>query len=269
MLELDCVQIAYWTFGSGKPLVLITGLATPAASWGPLPRMLADHGYKVVVIDNRDAGRSSRCDGIEYSMRDMADDVAAVLDAQGIGSAYVLGISMGGMIAQELALSHPRKVEKLLLMSTDPGGQHRLVDDAFWTEFLSMGAGDPAEYMTKVITAITAPGFAEANAETVRWMVQARTQEMVDLAAFQRHFNAILGHGTADRLRSLQIPVLVMHGESDRMVKFENGPLLAGLIPEAELITIPGAGHLLPIEATSEVISAITRFFPADQEASV
>lgn len=268
-LKRDCVDIAYWTFGEGKPLVLITGLATPASSWGPFPLMLSQQGYKVIVIDNRDAGLSSRCDGLEYAVPDMADDIAAVISELDAAPAYVLGISMGGMIAQELALNHPDKVERLMLMSTDPGPPDRVVDEAWWMDFLSTPASDPKEYMRLLIEKMTAPGWAERNAETVGWMVDARTSQMVDLAAFQRQFNATLSHSTGSRLPSLKMPVMILHGDQDRMVCYANGQRLAELIPGAEFVTVPGSGHLVPVEAVSEVVSAIARFFPVTSAAEV
>lgn len=260
------IEIAYWVFGEGAPLVMITGLVTPATSWGPLPKILSDQGYKVLAIDNRDIGRSSRCDDLEYEVADMAKDVVGVLDVEGIERAYVLGISLGGMIAQELALDFPERVEKLMLLGTDAGFPVRIVDEAFWMSFLFLPASDAETYLRALVEMITAPGFAESNPEMVDLIVKSRIEAFADAGQLNRQILASTSFSSGDRLHDLRVPTLIVHGDQDRMVPTANGPLLAELIPDSELVILEGVGHLSPLEAPVEVFGLIARFFPVKEQ---
>lgn len=260
------IEIVYWVFGEGTPLVLITGLVTPASSWGPLPTVLSHQGYKVIAIDNRDVGSSSRCDDMEYEVADMARDVAAVLDAEEIERSYVLGISLGGMIAQELALQFPDRVEKLILVGTDAGFPDRVVDQDFWMSFLSLPAPDPETYLRAAIELMTAPGFAEANPAMVDLIIKSRIGAFADSGQFNRQMQASTSFSSGQRLRDLQVPTLILHGDKDRMVAAANGPRLAELIPNSELVMLEGVGHLSPLEAPGEVLGHIARFFPVKHQ---
>lgn len=261
------LEIAYWVFGEGTPLVLITGLVTPASSWGPLPRMLSDQGYKVIAIDNRDVGESSRCDDVEYEIADMAKDVIAVLDLEAIEQAYVLGISLGGMIAQELALHFPQRVEKLILIGTDPGYPDRVVDQDFWVSFLSIPAPDAETYLRAAVGLMTAPGFADANPGMVDLIVKSRIGAFADAGQFNRQMLASISFSSGARLPKLKVPTLVIHGDQDRMVPTSNGPRLAELIPGSELVILENVGHLSPLEAPAEIFGHIARFFPVKEQA--
>lgn len=260
------IEIVYWVFGEGTPLVLITGLVTPASSWGPLPKILSDQGYKVIAIDNRDIGRSSRCHDIEYQVADMAKDVAAVFDAEEIERGYVLGISLGGMIAQELALHFPERVEKLILVGTDPGFPDRVVDEDFWMSFLSLPSNDPQTYLRAAVGLMTAPGFADANPGMVDMIVKSRIGAFADSGQLNRQMLASTSFSSSERLPDLRVPTLIIHGDKDRMVPTANGPLLAELLPNSELVILEGVGHLSPLEAPGEVLGHIARFFPIKEK---
>ncbi|MCA1840614.1 MAG: alpha/beta hydrolase [Actinobacteria bacterium] len=256
-------DIAYWVHGDGEPLVLITGLATPATAWGPLPAMLASGGYRVVVLDNRDAGRSGRCPEVEYTMADMASDVIAVLDALGLERANVLGISLGGMIAQEVALNHPRRVKRLVLVSTDPGVPERVIDQSFWDEFTSFALLPPEERMRALVRLMTAPGFLEKDARGADLMITTRLSNGFEPDAFMRQITASINFSSAQRLPHLKMPVMVIHGTQDRMIPFPNGRKLADLIPDCELVEVETSGHLVPAEAPQEFLAALARFVPS------
>jgi len=257
------IEVAYWTSGKGSPLLLIAGLGAPAAAWGPFPLLLEQQGYQVIVAENRDAGRSSLCEGIDYTIADMADDAVAILDDVGVEKAYVLGISMGGMIAQELALGHPSRVNRLMLISTSPGSSEGIPPSPeVVLELLSeMTLEEESESWMNRVAGLTGPSFIQADPELVQLMASAEV-EPIHPAAYERQLQAILGFDSWDRLLSLQIPTMVVHGEADPLVPFANGLKLAGRIPRAELIALPGVGHLAPLEAPIEVLSAIFDFFP-------
>jgi pimeloyl-ACP methyl ester carboxylesterase len=270
-VDCDGIEIAYWIHGEGSPLLLITGLATPAASWGPFPSLLGQMGYSGVVVENRDVGKSSPCDGIDYTMVDMANDTAAVLDDAGIDETYVLGISMGGMIAQELALNHPERVKKLILMATWPG---RPVGVSASPEFLaSLVMQQPGEdrlsMIQKIALSLVGPKVREEHPERLEFWSSVRTEQGPTAEGFSRQWQAIAGFGTWDRLPDLNIPTMVIHGTADPLVPYENGKLLASRIPGAEFVTLEGVGHLVPLEAPEDVLNAIARFFPVKAEATV
>jgi 3-oxoadipate enol-lactonase len=267
-LDRDGVEIAYWTLGEGEPILLITGLATPAASWYVLPTLLAEAGYQVIVVDNRDCGQSSGCEGKDYSIAEMAEDAVAVLDALEVDSTYLFGISMGGMIAQELVLNHPRRVQRLILVATNPGRPESIPPSA---ELLTAMFGprppvSPEEAMAQLLGKLMGRGFAENNRELLLRLAKIRITQGSDAAAFSRQWGAILGHSTWDRLPEIGVPTLVIHGREDPLVPFRNGEMIASRIPGAELVALDGVGHFVPLEASAETIGAITSFFPLPQE---
>jgi 3-oxoadipate enol-lactonase len=266
--RVDCggVEIAYWIHGEGAPLVLITGLASPASAWGPLPGFLGQMGYQGVVVENRDVGKSSPCDGIDYTIIDMANDVATVMADAGIDSAYVLGISMGGMIAQELALNHPEKVKKLMLLATTPGRPEGV---SATPEFLAQLAaiatdGDRRTWTIKMAHSLVGKKVVEERPERLDAWATSRIEEGPSADGYQRQLQAIMQFGTWDRLPELKIPTLILHGTDDPLLPFQNGEKLASRIPNADFMPLEGVGHLIPLEVPEETVNAIVRFFPVE-----
>lgn len=142
-----------------------------------------------------------------------------------------------------------------------------MIDADFWTSFFTLDASDPKSYIREILSRMTGPGFPERNPEMLEMAVSARSSQLADAACFMRQFQACQMFSAVDELPNLEIPTLVMHGEFDPMILPENGRKLAELIPNAELVILPGVGHLSPMEATSEVLSNIQRFLPAEQPA--
>lgn len=267
------VEIAYYCYGEGTPLLLIMGWTLPASSWGPLPMMLAELGYRAITVDNRDTGKSSECEGIEYSIADMAGDSVAVLDELGLESSSVLGISMGGMIAQQIAIDKPERVTKLMLMATGPGaGGHGVppAPELVAEMFAVTPEDDRASVMIRMIGKFTGPGFAERNPEVVQMVVDRGLETGSNPAGAIRQWQAISACDTWEFLPSIAIPTMIVHGADDPLVPFANGQNLASRIPGAELVSFPGVGHFVPLEEAQGTLSAIARFFPvqASVEAS-
>lgn len=255
----DGVDIAYWVHGEGTPLVLLIGLGVAAAAWGPLPMLLSQGGYQVISMDNRDAGMSSSAAG-PYSIGDMADDVIAVLDDSGVGRTNLLGLSMGGAIAQQVAIGHPERVDRLMLVSTLPGGDGRVPAETAFLERL-FAAKDTATS----IGIQAAPGFAEEHPGIIGALA-ARWQEGADPSRFARQWDAIVSFDDWEGLSSIGCPTLILHGGLDQFVPPGNAYNLASRIPDAKVQLLDGVGHLIALERPFEFVEAITRFFPLDKE---
>lgn len=256
------VELAYWVRGRGVPLLMIAGLAVPGSAWGPLPLKLAKLGYMTIVVDNRDSGRSSTYEGEEYSIADMAGDMIAVMDDLGLESTNVIALSLGGFIAQELALAVPERIRKMMLISTGPGvGGYPPDSELLIAMFDNDGLG-PEATTRKVVEMLAGPGWAEQNPRLVSLAVRKRLRDPYDEEAFGRQWIAAMGFSSIDRLGQVSVPTLLLHGEQDVLIPFRNGQTLATGIPGAKLVSMEGAGHLLPMERPAQTMQTIQNFFP-------
>ena len=250
--------IHYELYGdrANPPLLLVMGLALSSRAWDPLPELLA-RDFHVIVFDNRGSGRSARI-GLAYRMGDLADDAAAVLDAAGVRAANVFGISMGGMIAQELALRHPERVRALALGCTfaswarSRGPSLRTLLDL---ALLNLGFVS-ADRMARII--VSAEWHARNPRGAVEWIRRAE-HTAVRFALAQ--FFAILRHGTLSRLSQIRVPTLILTGDADRLVPPVNSDVLARAIPGARLRIFAGAGHVFPLEREAETVDALKEHF--------
>lgn len=243
-------------------LVLIQGMGFDRHGWEPVLRKLGRH-FRLVLVDNRGSGRSGLPPG-SFSVADMAGDVLAVLDSAGIGRAHVMGVSLGGMVAQELAIDHPERVGDLILVSTTPG----------WPFAYPMPAVSAALIAaTGSLSRETAARRHTENALSARTVLD-RPDVADRLAAVQRERPADPRAGTAQaaagarysgrlRQRRIRARTLVIHGSADTVVDPGNGKLLADRIPGAELVTFPGLGHLLFWEDPDGFVDAVTSFLLA------
>lgn len=253
----DGAQIAWASDGplDGPPVLLIMGLAYPAAMWFRLlPELTKEH--RVLRIDNRGAGLTGDVPGAPYSVATMAGDCLAVLDEAGVGAAHVIGISMGGLIAQELAVTAPERVRSLCLMATHPGIAQAVMNP----EALALVTSGRAD-MTPQEAAEASIPFNYAP-ETSRSLIEedwaVRLPLACTLAGYTAQVQGTIPWSRYEDLPSLSVPTLVVHGELDALVPPENGRNIAGRIPGAELVTIPGANHLLMTDKPDEVSAALT-----------
>jgi pimeloyl-ACP methyl ester carboxylesterase len=232
----------YWEeHGQGDPLLLIMGLGATLDLWHRVTPMVSGT-YRTILLDNRGAGRSDTPPG-PYSIPQMAEDSRAVLDAAGVSTARVFGASMGGMIAQELALNHPERVRSLILGCTAAGGKAVVPADREVTATLAARTTLPPDQAARVMVPFT------YDASTPRARVEEdcaiRERTAISDDAFSAQYQAIRAWpGTIDRLAALKMPVLVIHGETDRLVPPENGRILARAIPHSKLVMIPNASHI-------------------------
>jgi pimeloyl-ACP methyl ester carboxylesterase len=274
------LELAYETFGhrTDPPLLLVMGLATQMIGWpDEFCAGLAERGLFVVRFDNRDIGLSTHLDDrgapdmlalfagdrsqARYALADLADDTAGLLGELGIDSAHVVGASMGGMIAQVVAIRHPQRVRSLTsIMSTtgDPavGGP----SEAAMGTLLAPAATDRESAIRRAVDTfrvIGSPGF-EFDEQALRERAGLAYDRRYDPAGVARQLAAILA--TPDRtadLGSVSVPTLVVHGAQDSLVNVSGGRATAAAIPGAELLVVEGMGHDLPRAVWPQLIDRI------------
>lgn len=238
------VQLYYESTGAGAPVLLIMGLGMNATGWWRTVPVLVQAGLQVLAFDNRGVGRSERPPG-PYSVAQMADDAAAVLDAAGVQRAHVYGISLGGMIAQELALRHPLRVARLVLGATTPGGARAISPPERTLRFFaSRGQMTAEESVWASVPYNYAPRTRREHGDWIAQDIVQRLRFPVQADGYQAQLAAALGHDAYERLASVSAPTLVLHGQQDAMIDPGNARLLAQLIPGARLQELPDAGHL-------------------------
>ena len=244
-------SIHYEVHGTaGPPVILLQGLGLSSRFWFDVPERLAGgrDPWRVVTPDHRGVGRSERPRG-PYSMELLADDVAAVLDHARLDRAYVAGISLGGMIAQHVALRHPSRVAGLVLMATTAGFPHvRPPGLLALARFLSLPLSGQlrrndvdASFARLLLSKRDVPRAKELLAG---WPAALRS-EPTSLAVYVAHFAAVLGHSTGSRLGEIRCPTVIVAGDDDVLLPHHNSRLLARLVPGAHLEIVPG-GHIVP-----------------------
>jgi pimeloyl-ACP methyl ester carboxylesterase len=237
-------ELYYERAGSGEPLLLIQGMSGTRAAWGQPLRAALEANFDCIVFDNRGIGLSAAATE-QFTIAELAVDTAGLLDALEIESAHVLGISMGGMVAQELALAHPGRLRSLTLGCTYCGGPRSQLMDP--TDFQGLAEAMASGNQDRVFRAMyelnLSPGFRGDEARFPEFVAMAETVP-VPQRTIQLQLQAILGHDTSARLRDLTISTLVVHGTVDRVLGYPNGPLIASLLPNARLETLHDVGHM-------------------------
>jgi pimeloyl-ACP methyl ester carboxylesterase len=282
------IQIAYETFGAPNdpPLIMIMGLVSQMIDWpDPFCRMLAQSGFYVIRFDNRDVGLSSKMESlgipdlerlaaslnagktvsVPYHLEDMAADTWGLMDALGIRTANICGISMGGMIAQIMALAKPERTRSLICMQTTTGEKDLPPSTPEATEaMMSVPPAQREAYLDYIVGVYSAfCGHSESlDRGLQRRMSAAAYDRMWYPIAFSRQMAAILAApGRRKRLRSLDVPALVIHGDCDTLLPLEHGQDLASAIARSELLVVKGLGHGLAYPTIWEqMANAMARF---------
>ncbi|SFB78968.1 Pimeloyl-ACP methyl ester carboxylesterase [Nocardioides terrae] len=278
----DGIELCFQTFGSpdADPLLLVMGLGGPMTWWDErLCRQLADAGFFVIRYDNRDVGRSTRVEGrvsmsmltraflglrtrAPYTLDDLARDALGLLDHLGIVAAHVWGVSMGGMIAQTLAVAHPDRVRSLTsMMSTTGARTVGFQHPSLLPTFLSR-SGDEAGYVEASVRTwriIGSPGYPVTE-EDVRRRATETYERGVSSQATARQMLAVLTQPNRTRdLSRVTVPTLVVHGLADRMVHVSGGRATSLAVPRSELLLIDGLGHDIPERLWPTLVKAVRR----------
>jgi 3-oxoadipate enol-lactonase len=241
--------------GRGRPLVLLHGLGWDGTLWASAARRFADR-YRVIAGDTRGHGQSDRPAG-PYSIDLFAADWLGLLDALGVDRACVVGFSQGGMIAQVLALEHPERVAALVLVSTacrsDPSVKGKMEERIR----LARTEG-PAAAARLAATSIFSKRFTDARADAVEQFIAWRTG--MDQESLLEATRAAYGFDVSARLSAVHVPTLVMYGDEDALTPPAVVRYVADCLPKPELVCVPGAGHMIPIEQPDEFESHLQAF---------
>ncbi len=257
------LRIAYEVRGAvhrRRPwLVLIQGMGLDRLGWGPVLRDLRRH-FRLVLVDNRGSGCSGQ-PADSFSVADMAGDIVAVLDSAGIGRAHVLGASLGGMVAQELAITRPERVDGLVLASTSPGWPFAYPMPAGSVRLIAAASGMTAEAARRRHTENALSACAvRRRPELVNRLMELQGSRPADAATLSAQAAAGARYVSGLRQAWIRARTLVLHGGADAVVDPRNGKLLAERIPGARLVTFPALGHLLFWEDPAGFAEAVTSF---------
>jgi 3-oxoadipate enol-lactonase len=251
----------YWDEqGEGEPVLLIMGLGYTSCMWHRTRPRLAQR-YRTLAFDNRGVGLSAVPPG-PYSIATMAADAAAVLDAAGVTSAHVFGVSMGGMIAQEFALQFPARTQSLILGCTSPGGPSAVRAESKVIDVLLVRAMTIEQAREAILPYIYDAGTPK---EKIVEDVTLRLPWLPSPEAYRSQLQAILSWEGYSRIAQITAPTLVIHGRSDALVPPGNGELIARRIPGAKFVLLENAGHLFLTDQTQPAHQEIFEFLAAQE----
>ncbi len=262
-VDVNGINLAYETHGTGEPLLLISGIGYDRWQWHKMVPGLAAY-FTVIVFDNRGVGQTDKPAG-PYTAQLLADDTAGLITALGYERAHVMGHSMGGYIAQALALSHPGKIDKLILAATNFGGPHHIPVTPEAMAVLTDVKSDPVTRFKNGLGVSTAPSYAEKNPDVIEAWLAWRLHNPIDPAAYQAQLAiglTLLADSACfeGKLKNVHAPALILFGTYDQVVPPGNAELLAREIPHSTIEILPEAGHFFPIETPAAANDAVVRF---------
>ena len=253
------VRIAWERRGAGPPLVLVHGLGYARWGWEPVVDALARR-FELILFDNRGIGESDAPPG-PYTVAALAGDVLQVMDDAGLTRAHVLGTSLGGMVAQEVALTSPERVERLVLACTTPGGTGAYpLPDATLRLIAEAPSREPAVALRLFVENALAPATVIEQPELVDRILAHRLAEPQDPAAWAAQAAAGAAFDRFAQIGAIGMPTLVQHGTEDRVVDPRNAQLLAERLPRATVDLFEGGGHLFFWEDPDRFVASVTSF---------
>lgn len=244
---IDDTSFYYETHGQGPPLLMIRGLGSNADHWYSQVPALAER-YQVITFDNRGIGRSSDPGG-PSSVAMMADDTLGLMDALGLERPHLFGLSMGGMIAQELAVGHPDRIESLILACTHAGGENQVRPEPWVLDlFLEMVRVGSPEARAAAAPTLFDPANLAQRPELARAYAEVSLKHPAGPEILMKQWEAVQGHNAYERLSLIQCPTLVLTGDADVLIPPGNSEILARQIRGARLAVVPGGGHQILVE---------------------
>jgi pimeloyl-ACP methyl ester carboxylesterase len=257
-LAVKGITLYYEIHGNGDPVLFIQGLRNPCEMWfAQLPFFTKE--FKTIIFDNRGAGRSEKPDE-EYSIRQMAEDSIGLLDHMAISSARVVGVSMGGLIAQEMAIEFPKRIRKLVLLSTHYGTGYWEVTQSLWERLLSVSTRTIEEVIDENLRLAFTQEFYLKHWKIINRIVKILCVNPQPAYAFMRQFEAAKKFDAKERVWKISAPTLVLSGTEDQIVPIELARRLAKQIPNSRFYEIKRASHLAFIEKADEVNQRILYF---------
>jgi pimeloyl-ACP methyl ester carboxylesterase len=265
-VEVTGRRLAYDEVRPAQPkgtIFLLTGLGSKRQGWrNQLP--VFGKAYRTLALDFRDVGDSDRVDQ-PYTLADLADDVAGVARALNISRVHVIGISLGGYVAQNVALRHPDQVEKLVLVSTSAGGATHIMPEASMLAVLGMEGVSGAEARARfAYSRIMSPAFLGTHPGVLDQIVEVAQYRAFTPDTYQRQLAAALSQDVAAQVGSIIAPTLVIHGDADPLVPPQNGEYLARSIPGARHIIYHGIGHVPILECAEAFNRDVLAFLNAE-----
>ena len=258
LAKLNGVNINYQVQGQGEPLVMIMGFTAGRSGWMPQIPVFKKY-YRVITFDNRGIGKSDKPPG-PYSTKMMADDTVRLMDLLGIEKAHIMGVSMGGMIAQELAINYPQRVLKLVLACTYASQDETSGDSLEQAKFLQL---TPEQKVTAMVSlAFNKPFYRFMFGVLAR--VQARFMGISGRVGIAGQSEACLKHNTLERLPFITAPTLVIVGTEDRIIKPTSSEVIAGKIANAKLVRVEGGSHCFSFEMRNVFNREVLSFLQSD-----
>ena len=262
----DGLKIRYEIRGKGDPLALIMGFSGSGRGWGEAFLNLAEKRFQTFVIDNRGTGESDKPDQ-PWTLVDMANDIAAVLDHAKVARAHIYGISMGGMIAQEFALRHASRVRGLVLGCTNCGASHSLpANPEDLAKLMPVPGQPPEEQARRAFSAACGKAFlASERGKKVldQAIAEMGSYPITPMHTYMRQGAAIQGFDSHARLGEIKMPTLIIHGDDDAIVPWKNAEVLQQAIRGSKMHIIKGAGHMFFWEAPEEAVKVPADFLSA------
>lgn len=263
---INGINIAHEVIGSGPPLLLIMGYRLNSRAW-PIEFIdaLAER-FTLILFDNRGTGQSAKPNS-GYALSNLAKDACGLLDHLEIPRTHVLGYSMGGAVAQELACRHPERIQRLVLCATLCGGPRSVyAGPAVIAVMRELVGLTPHEAARRIATVTYAPPYLEKYRERVERQMLREIADPTPLHAADLQFQAFVDFDASDALAGIQAPTLVMTGDQDRLIPPHNSKLLAELIPNVRLVVLPGLAHRAIWEATESCASLVASFLDEARE---
>ena len=258
--KVNGIQIYYEEQGSGEPLILINGLAFPMDLWFAQIEELSKD-FRVIAPDNRGIGHTDKPND-PYTIPLMASDIVELLKALGIDRAHVAGLSMGGFIAQEIAISHPEVVDRLVLIATGLSGlKAQEMGKPFWEKVAAQIQGKTAEQIYRIdLTLMSAPGFVQKHPDVLNQAIKLRLIKRQPLYAFLCQSAACNVFDSSLRIQSIAMPTLIILGKDDPLFPMELADDFHKALPQAKMIIYEDCGHAIPLEKAGQLSKDIREF---------